>query len=165
VPDIVTMAKGIGNGCALGAVVTTPKIAQALASRIHFNTFGGNPVACAQARAVLQVIDREALQANSLKIGAYLKNGFTKLAKKHTLIGDVRGLGLMLGIELVKDRKTKEPAKEECAAVFEACRDMGLLIGKGGLWGNTLRIKPPMIFTKSDSDFMLAVLDEALASA
>ena len=164
VPDIVTMAKGIGNGCALGAVVTTPKIAQALASRIHFNTFGGNPVACAQARAVLQVIDREALQANSLKIGAYLKNGFTKLAKKHTLIGDVRGLGLMLGIELVKDRKTKEPAKEECAAVFEACRDMGLLIGKGGLWGNTLRIKPPMIFTKSDSDFMLAVLDEALAS-
>jgi alanine-glyoxylate transaminase/(R)-3-amino-2-methylpropionate-pyruvate transaminase len=163
-PDIVTMAKGIGNGCALAAVVTTPKIAQALASRIHFNTFGGNPVACAQGRAVLKVIEREGLQANSLKIGAYLKSGFTKLAKKHTLIGEVRGLGLMLGIELVKDRKTKEPAKEECAAVFEACKDMGLLIGKGGLWGNTLRIKPPMIFSRSDSDFMLAVLDEALGS-
>jgi alanine-glyoxylate transaminase/(R)-3-amino-2-methylpropionate-pyruvate transaminase len=164
VPDIVTMAKGIGNGCALGAVVTTPKIAQALASRIHFNTFGGNPVACAQALAVLEVIDREGLQANSLKVGSYLKAGFARLAGKYPLIGDIRGLGLMLGIELVKDRKTKEPAKEECAAVFEACRELGLLIGKGGLWGNTLRIKPPMIFTQTDADFMLAVLDEALAS-
>src|SRR6202167_614497 len=101
IPDIVTMAKGIGNGCALGAVVTTPKIAQALASRIHFNTFGGNPVVCAQARAVLEVIDREGLQANSLKTGAYLKAGFGRLAKKHSLIGDIRGLGLMLGLELV----------------------------------------------------------------
>ncbi len=165
VPDIVTMAKGIGNGCALGAVVTTPKIAQALASRIHFNTFGGNPVVCAQARAVLEVIDREGLQANSLKVGNHLKAGFARLAAKHALIGDIRGLGLMLGIELVKDRTTKEPAKDECAAVFEACKDMGLLIGKGGLWGNTLRIKPPMIFTQTDADFMLAVLDEALASA
>jgi alanine-glyoxylate transaminase / (R)-3-amino-2-methylpropionate-pyruvate transaminase len=165
IPDIVTMAKGIGNGCALGAVVTTPEIAQTLAARIHFNTFGGNPVACAQARAVLEVIDKEGLQANSLKIGAYLKAGFVKLAAKHSLIGDIRGLGLMLGIELVKDRKTKEPAKEECASIFEACKDMGLLIGKGGLSGNTLRIKPPMIFSASDADFMLAVLDEAFASA
>ena len=164
VPDIVTMAKGIGNGCALGAVVTTAKVAQALAARIHFNPFGGNPVVCAQARAVLEVIDREGLQANSLKIGNYLKAGFERLAAKHSLIGDVRGLGLMLGIELVKDRKTKEPAKDECAAVFEACRELGLLIGKGGLWGNTLRIKPPMIFSTSDADFLLAVLDEALAS-
>ncbi len=165
VPDIVTMAKGIGNGCALAAVVTTPKIAQALASRIHFNTFGGNPVVCAQGRAVLEVIDREGLQANSLKVGGYLKAGLARLAAKHSLVGDVRGLGLMLGVELVKDRKTKEPAKDECAAVFEACRDMGLLIGKGGLWGNTLRIKPPMILSASDADFLLAVLDEALASA
>ncbi len=164
IPDIVTMAKGIGNGCALGAVVTTPKIAQALASRIHFNTFGGNPVACAPARAVLEVIDREGLQANSLKIGHYLREGFARLAARHSLIGDIRGLGLMLGIELVKDRKTKEPAKDECAAVFETCKDLGLLIGKGGLWGNTLRIKPPMIFTQADADYMLAVLDEAMAS-
>jgi alanine-glyoxylate transaminase/(R)-3-amino-2-methylpropionate-pyruvate transaminase len=164
VPDIVTMAKGIGNGCALAAVVTTPKIAQALAARIHFNTFGGNPVVCAQARAVLEVIDQEGLQANSLKVGTYLKAGFARLATKHSLIGDIRGLGLMLGIELVKDRRSKEPAKDECAAVFEACRDLGLLIGKGGLWGNTLRIKPPMIFSTTDADFMLAVLDEALAS-
>jgi alanine-glyoxylate transaminase/(R)-3-amino-2-methylpropionate-pyruvate transaminase len=164
-PDIVTMAKGIGNGCALAAVVTTPKIAQTLASRIHFNTFGGNPVACAQARAVLEVIDREGLQANSLNIGAYLKAGLVRLAQKHSIVGDVRGLGLMLGMELVKDRKTKEPAREACAAVFEACKDMGLLIGKGGLWGNTLRIKPPMIFSKTDVDFLIEVLDEALASA
>jgi alanine-glyoxylate transaminase / (R)-3-amino-2-methylpropionate-pyruvate transaminase len=163
-PDIVTMAKGIGNGCPLAAVVTTPKIAQVLASRIHFNTFGGNPVVSAQGRAVLEVIECEGLQANSLKIGNYLKAGFSRLAEKHNLIGDVRGLGLMLGVELVKDRKTKEPAKDECAAVFEKCRELGLLIGKGGLWGNTLRIKPPMIFSTSDSDFLLAVLDEALAS-
>jgi alanine-glyoxylate transaminase / (R)-3-amino-2-methylpropionate-pyruvate transaminase len=165
IPDIVTMAKGIGNGCALAAVVTTPKIAHTLTSRIHFNTFGGNPVACAQGRAVLEVIDREGLQANSLRIGARLRAGFARLAKRHTLIGDIRGLGLMLGIELVKDRRTKEPAREECAAAFEACKGLGLLIGKGGLWGNTLRIKPPMIFSEADADLMLAILDEALASA
>jgi len=165
VPDIVTMAKGIGNGCPLAAVVTTPQIAQALATRIHFNTFGGNPVVCAQGRAVLEVIEREKLQQNSLEIGARLKAGFTKLAEKHALIGDVRGLGLMLGVELVKDRKTKEPAKEEAARVWEACKDMNLLIGKGGLWGNTLRIKPPMCLTRADADFLLEVLDAALASA
>ncbi len=165
IPDIVTMAKSIGNGCPLAAVITTPKIAQTLASRIHFNTFGGNPVACAQGRAVLEVIDREDLQANCLKIGNYLKAGLQQLARKHALIGDVRGLGLMLGVELVKDRATKEPAKEACAEVFERCKDMGLLIGRGGLWGSTLRIKPPMCITAADADFMLAVLDEALAGA
>ena len=164
VPDIVTMAKGIGNGCPLAAVVTTPEIAQALASRIHFNTFGGNPVVCAQGRAVLEIIEREQLQANSLTIGARLTAGFHKLAARHSLIGDVRGLGLMLGVELVKDRNTKEPAKEEAARVWETCRDLGLLIGKGGLAGNTLRIKPPMCITAADADFMLEVLDAALAS-
>jgi len=163
IPDIVTMAKSIGNGAPLAAVVTTQKIAQTLAARIHFNTFGGNPVVCAQGRAVLQVIEREKLQANSLKIGAQLTAGFHKLAQKHSIIGDVRGLGLMLGVELVKDRATKEPAKEACAEVFERCKDLGLLIGKGGLWGNTLRIKPPMMITPADADFMLAVLDEALS--
>ncbi|MEN9600758.1 MAG: hypothetical protein RIS56_364 [Verrucomicrobiota bacterium] len=155
------MAKGIGNGCPLAAVVTTPKIAQALASRIHFNTFGGNPVVCAQGRAVLEVIEREKLQANSLRMGHHLKDGLTRLAEKHAVIGDVRGLGLMLGVELVKDRQTKEPAKEECLAVFEKSRELGLLIGKGGLWGNTLRIKPPMNITLSDADFLLEVLDDA----
>ena len=163
IPDIVTMAKGIGNGCPLGAVVTTSRIAQALTQRVHFNTFGGNPVCCAQGRAVLQVIDREKLQQNSLNVGAHLRGGLEQLAEKHALIGDVRGLGLMLGVELVKDRATKTPAKEECAAVFEACKDLGLLIGKGGLFGNTLRIKPPMCLTKADADFLVAVLDQALS--
>ena len=159
IPDIVTMAKGIGNGAALAAVVTTPEIAEALASRIHFNTFGGNPSTCTQGRAVLQVIDEDGIQANATRIGGKLKAGFEVLAQKHDLIGDVRGLGLMLGIELVKDRGTKEPAKEACMRVFETCRDLGLLIGKGGLHGNVLRIKPPMCLTEADADFMLDVLD------
>ncbi len=164
IPDIVTMAKGIGNGCPLAAVVTTPKIARSIANRIHFNTFGGNPVSCAQGRAVLDVIDRERLQANSLAVGTHLKSGLNALAQKHAIIGEVRGLGLMLGVELVKDRATKEPAREECMAVFEKARDLGLLIGKGGLWGNTLRIKPPMCLTQTDADFMIEVLDAALAT-
>lgn len=164
VPDIVTMAKGIGNGCPLAAVVTTSEIARSLASRIHFNTFGGNPVSCAQGRAVLQVIDEEGLQANSLQIGRQLTEGFLRLAEKHDLIGDVRGKGLMLGVELVKNRQTKEPASAECAAVFEKCRQLGLLIGKGGLWGNTLRIKPPMCLTAADAEFLLDVVDTALTS-
>lgn len=161
-PDIVTLAKGIGNGCPLAAVVTTPEIAQSLASRIHFNTFGGNPVSCAQGRAVLRVIEQEGLQENCLNIGAHLVSGFERLAEKHSIIGQVRGKGLMLGVELVKDRTTKEPAKEACAEVFERCKDLGLLIGKGGLWGNTLRIKPPMCIHRADADFMLEVIDEAL---
>lgn len=163
IPDIVTMAKGIGNGCPLAAVVTTPEIARSLASRIHFNTFGGNPVSCAQGRAVLRVIENEGLQANSLAVGNYLIDGFGRLAEKHSIIGQVRGKGLMLGVELVKDRGSKEPAKEECAEVFERCKDLGLLIGKGGLWGNTLRIKPPMCINRADADFMIEVIDEALA--
>jgi alanine-glyoxylate transaminase/(R)-3-amino-2-methylpropionate-pyruvate transaminase len=164
IPDIVTMAKGIGNGAALAAVVTTPAIAQALTSRIHFNTFGGNPVVCTQGRAVLEVIDEDGIQANAARIGARLKAGFEDLARRHDLIGDVRGLGLMLGIELVKDHASKAPAKEECARVFERCRELGLLIGKGGLHGNVLRIKPPMCLNTADADFLLEVLDAAMRS-
>ena len=164
IPDIVTMAKGIGNGCPLGAVVTTPKIAAALAQRTHFNTFGGNPVVCAQGSAVLDVIDREKLQANSLKIGNRILGGLDKLKEKHNIIGDVRGKGLLLGIELVKDRQSKEPAKEECAQVMETCKEMGLLLGKGGLWGQTIRFSPPMCVNEQDADFLLEVLDRALAN-
>lgn len=160
-PDIVTMAKGIGNGCPLGAVVTTPKIAAMLAQRTHFNTFGGNPVVCAQGTAVLEVIEREKLQQNALKIGNKLLVGLNKLKEKHNLIGDVRGKGLMLGIELVKDRQSKEPAKEECAQILETCKEMGLLLGKGGLWGQTIRFSPPMCVNKADADFLLEVLDRA----
>jgi alanine-glyoxylate transaminase/(R)-3-amino-2-methylpropionate-pyruvate transaminase len=163
IPDIVTMAKGIGNGCPLGAVVTTPKIAATLAQRIHFNTFGGNPVVSAQGKAVLEVIDRDKLQRNALAIGRQIIDGLNHLKEKHSLIGDVRGKGLMLGIELVKDRRSKEPAKEECAQVLETCKEMGLLLGKGGLWGQTIRFSPPMCLHKEDADFLLDVLDQAFA--
>jgi alanine-glyoxylate transaminase / (R)-3-amino-2-methylpropionate-pyruvate transaminase len=161
IPDIVTMAKGIGNGCPLGAVVTTPEIAVALAQRTHFNTFGGNPVVCAQGTAVLEVIEREKLQANALRIGNRILEGLNRLKEKHNVIGDVRGRGLMLGIELVKDRQSKEPAKEECAQILETCKEMGLLLGKGGLWGQTLRFSPPMCINEHDADFLLEVLDRA----
>ncbi len=142
IPDIVTMAKGIGNGCPLGAVVTTPKIAATLGQRTHFNTFGGNPVVCAQGKAVLEAIEREKLQENALKIGNHILAGLERLKEKHNLIGDVRGKGLLLGIELVKDRQSKEPAREECAQVLEACKEMGLLLGKGGLHAQTVRFSP-----------------------
>ena len=110
VPDIVTMAKGIGNGFPLAAVTTRAEIAQALTGRIHFNTFGGNPVSMAAGSAVLDVIEEEALQENAREVGAILGEGFEELQRHHPLIGDVRGLGLMRGVELVKDRATKEPA-------------------------------------------------------
>src|SRR3977135_1305550 len=164
VPDFVTMAKGIGNGVPLGAVTTRMDIAQSLTQRIHFNTFGGNPVCMAAGLAVIDVIDEDGLQENSRVIGKRLKDGFTALAKQHQLIGDVRGMGLMLGVELVRDRKTKEPAKKEALAVLEAAREMGVLVGKGGLDGNVLRIKPPMCITAEDADFTLDVLDRALTA-
>jgi alanine-glyoxylate transaminase/(R)-3-amino-2-methylpropionate-pyruvate transaminase len=163
IPDIVTMAKGIGNGTPLAAVVTTPKIASTLTQRLHFNTFGGNPVVCAQGAAVLDVIDREKLQTNALKIGNHILAGLERLKEKHNLIGDVRGKGLLLGIELVKDRATKEPATAECGQVLENCRDMGLLLGKGGLYGQTIRFSPPMCVHQQDADFLLDVLDRAFS--
>src|ERR1051325_9388180 len=163
VPDIVTMAKGIGNGAPLGAVVTTPKIAATLAQRLHFNTFGGNPVVCAQGAAVLEVIDREKLQANALKIGNQILAGLEGLKAKYDLIGDVRGKGLLLGVEMVKDRATKQPATSQCADVLENCRDMGLLLGKGGLYGQTIRFSPPMCVHQEDAEFLLDVLDRAFS--
>jgi alanine-glyoxylate transaminase/(R)-3-amino-2-methylpropionate-pyruvate transaminase len=156
------MAKGIGDGVPLAAVVTTPQIANAMTSRIHFNTFGGNPVSCAAGMVVLEIIDRENLQKNCLDRGNQLMEGYRKLMTKHTIVGDVRGRGLMTGIELVKDRRTKEPAREECLRVFERAKDLGLLMGKGGFFANTLRIKPPMCITKADVEFLLEVLDIAL---
>ena len=161
VPDIVTMAKSIGNGAPLAAVVTTPAIAATLAQRIHFNTFGGNPVSCAIGKAVLEVIDREHLQQACRERGAQLLQGLEKLKAKYPVIGDVRGSGLIVGVELVKDRATKEPAKEAAAQVFERVKELGALIGKGGLSGNILRITPPMCITAADIDFLLAALDVA----
>lgn len=163
IPDIVTMAKSIGNGAPLAAVVTTPEIAATLAQRIHFNTFGGNPVSCAIGKAVLETIDREGLQAKCLELGQHLLAGMCRLMGKYQVIGDVRGTGLMVALEFVKDRGTKEPAKEICAQVFERCKDLGALVGKGGLNGNIIRITPPMCITKTDLDFLLDVLDVALS--
>jgi len=164
VPDIVTMAKGIGNGAPLAAVVTTPKIAAVLTQKVHFNTFGGNPVVSAIGKAVLEVIERENLQANSLALGIHILAGLEKLKAKYRIIGDVRGQGLMLGIEFVKDQATKQPGREECAQVVENARELGLLLGKGGLWGQTIRFAPPMCLTRADADFILAVLDEAIGA-
>ena len=165
VPDVVTMAKGFGNGVPLGAVTTRREIAEALTRRIHFNTFGGNPVSMAAGLAVMEVIEEEGLQENSRVVGGRLKAGLERLKDEHILVGDVRGMGLMLGLELVRDRGTKEPAPAETLVVLEECRKMGVLVGKGGLFGNVLRIKPPMCITEKDADFALEVLDRALRTA
>ncbi len=161
-PDIVTMAKGIGNGAPLGNCITRPEIAKMMSNRIHFNTFGGNPVSVTHGLATLEVIDEEGIQKNALEVGTYLKNGLSALQEEHSLIGDVRGMGLMLGVELVKDRQTKEPATAETAEVFERCKNRGLLVGKGGLYGNVLRIKPPMCLKNDDADFLVSTLDVVL---
>jgi alanine-glyoxylate transaminase / (R)-3-amino-2-methylpropionate-pyruvate transaminase len=165
VPDMVTMAKGIGNGAPLGAVTTKADIAKPMGTRLHFNTFGGNPVSSIQGLTVLEIIDEEHIQQNAKTVGAHLKAKLLELQKKHPLIGEVRGIGLMLGVELVKDRKTKEPASAETATIAELAKDRGLLIGKGGLHGNVIRIKPPMCITKADCDFLADCLDECLEVA
>lgn len=159
-PDIVTMAKGLGNGVPIAAATTRPEIAAVLKNKLHFNTFGGNPISMTQGLATLEVIDAENIQQNAKAVGSHLKGRLLELQEKHKLIGEVRGLGLMLGVELVRDRKTKEPANTEAAKVMELCKDRGLIIGKGGLFGNTLRIKPPMCITKADADFLVDCLDE-----
>ena len=162
-PDIVTMAKGIGNGAPLAAMVTRPEIAKMMSNRVHLNTFGGNPISMTQGLATLEVIDRENIQQNALVVGTHLKNRLLDLQERQPLIGDVRGMGLMLGVELVRDRETKEPANTEAAEVLERSKQRGLLIGKGGLFGNTLRIKPPMCITIDDADFLVDCLDEVLS--
>ena len=163
VPDIVTMAKGIGNGMPLAAVTTRREIAEALAQRLHFNTFGGNPVSTAAGLAVLDVIEHEHLQDNARVVGARLKRGLQRLAERHALVGDVRGLGLMLGVELVRDRRTKEPASAETLEALELLRELGALVGKGGLASNVLRIKPPLCLSSDDADFAVDALDHTLA--
>ena len=164
VPDFVTMAKGIGNGAPLAAVTTRMDVARALTQRVHFNTYGGNPVSAAAGLAVLDAIDADGLQENSRVVGGRLKAGLQRLQRAHPLVGDVRGMGLMLGVELVRDRATKEPARQETLDVLEAMREAGALIGKGGLDGNVLRVKPPMCVTAADADFALDALDKALTA-
>ncbi len=162
-PDLVTLAKGIGNGIPLAACVTRADIAKTTTNRIHFNTFGGNPISMTQGLATLEVIDREGIQENAKMVGGHLKNLLVDLQARQPLIGEVRGLGLMLGVELVRDRATKEPAAKETADTLERCKERGLLLGKGGLYGNVLRIKPPMCITKDDAEFLVECLDEVLS--
>ncbi len=161
-PDMIVMAKGIGNGAPLAAVTTTADIARTMTKRIHFNTYGGNPVSMASGLATMAVIDADGIQANAKHVGGILKQGLLALQDKHELIGEVRGLGLMLGVELVRDRKSKTPANTEAAELMERAKDRGLILGKGGLYGNTMRIKPPMCITPDDAEFLLFTFDECL---
>ncbi|KAK3227456.1 hypothetical protein Dsin_007318 [Dipteronia sinensis] len=163
VPDIVTMAKGIGNGIPLGAVVTTPEVAEVLTRRSYFNTFGGNPVCTAAGLAVLKVIEKEKLQSNAFVVGSHLKERLTALKDKYEIIGDVRGRGMMLGVELVSDRQLKTPAKAETLRVMEQMKELGVLIGKGGFHGNVFRITPPLCFTKDDADYLVDAMDYTLS--
>ena len=165
VPDAITMAKGIGNGIPLGAFTTTEAISEVMTRRVHFNTYGGNPISMTQGLATLEVIDEDGLQQNSLEVGGHLKDRLHELADKHSAIGEVRGLGLMLGVELVTNRQTREPATQLATDVLEAMKLRNVLVGKGGLHGNTLRIKPPMCITKDDADYLVAMLDEVLTSS
>ncbi|XP_067644622.1 alanine--glyoxylate aminotransferase 2, mitochondrial isoform X2 [Eurosta solidaginis] len=163
VPDIVTMAKGIGNGFPLAAVVTTPKIAAALGQALHFNTFGGNPMASAVGISVLDVIEEENLQNNSLEVGTYFLKGLAELRERFEIIGDVRGKGLMIGVEFVSDHITRTPlSAPHVVEIWETCKDMGVLFGRGGLNGNVLRIKPPMCITKTDAKFAVDTLANAI---
>jgi len=162
VPDIITMAKGMGNGVPIGGVITTPEIAECHRGLIHFSTYGGNPVSTTQARLVIETIEKRDYRKNTKVIGDYLKEKFLELKEKHKIIGEVRGMGFMLGIELVKDRKTKEPAAKEMLQLMDLCKDRGLFIGKGAMAGNVIRIKPPFCIDKNDADFIIKILDETL---
>lgn len=161
-PDIITMAKGIGNGMPLGGIITTREIAESMRGKTHFNTYGGNPVSMTGGLAVLETLEKYKYPHNAAVVGNYLKGKLSELMKKHPIIGDVRGKGLMLGFELVKDRKTKEPAAKELLRLMDLCKDRGLLIGKGAMAQNVARIKPPLCIAKEDADFICGVLDESL---
>ena len=163
VPDIVTLGKPIGNGHPLAAVITTPEIAASFANGMeYFNTFGGNPVSCAVGLAVLDVIRDEELQQNALEVGDYLKQGLRELQNKHSLIGDLRGLGLFLGIEFVRDPETLEPADSEAAQIVERMKERCVLLSTDGPYHNVIKTKPPMVFSKADADLLISGLDWVL---
>ena len=164
IPDIVTIGKPAGNGHPLGVVITTPEIMECfLKQTSFFSTFGGNNVSCAAGLAVLDVIHDEGLIANASATGSYLKQGIKDLMAKHDLIGDVRGTGFALGVELVTDRKTLTPAKEQTARLLNLMRDERVLIGNEGVLGNILKIRPPIVFQREHADLAIAALDRSLA--
>ncbi|MFK7754395.1 MAG: aspartate aminotransferase family protein [Sedimentitalea sp.] len=165
IPDIVVMAKGIGNGFPLGAVVARKHVAAPMAEKFMFHTYGANPTACAAGRAVLEVIAEDKVQQNAKTVGSALFACLQDLKAKWPAIGDVRGSGLMLAIEMVKDRKTKEPDAATTSAVFEASRDSGLILSKSGPHQSCLRMVPPMCLSMEDVETVAEGLDRAFAKA
>jgi len=165
VPDIVIMAKGIGNGIPIGAVVARREVAEAMADKFLFHTYGSNPVASACGREVLKTLKTENLQENARVVGAALKDRLIELQQHHPAIGDVRGKGLMLAIEMVKDRKTKTPDPETTAAVFEHSREQGLVLSKSGPYRSVLRMVPPLCLSMDDVDQVAVGLDACFSQA
>ncbi|XP_032885286.1 5-phosphohydroxy-L-lysine phospho-lyase-like isoform X1 [Amblyraja radiata] len=164
VPDIVTMGKPIGNGHPLACVATTKEIAGAFAATgvEYFNTFGGSPVSCAIGLAVLEVIEKEDLRGNATRVGTYMMNLFNEQKSKHPIIGDVRGVGLFIGVELVKDRQQRTPATEEAEYVVARLKKEFIVISSDGPDGNVLKIKPPMCFNMEDAQFIVEKVDSVL---
>lgn len=161
-PDIITSAKGMGNGIPIGMTVATAEVAD-LYPGLTFATFGGNPVSSAAALAVIKLIEDEDLRTNARVVGSYLREKLEELKEKYEIIGDVRGMGLMQGVELVKDRKTKEPAPDAVLKVFEETKRQGVLIGKGGLYGNVIRTGMMLNSTKDHVDELIKALDSGFA--
>jgi 4-aminobutyrate aminotransferase-like enzyme len=161
-PDMITMAKSLGNGAPIGAVMMTDECSEALTGKLHFNTFGGDPYQTLQAKINLEIIEEENLMENIRIQGSYLREQFEKLKEKHEIVGDVRGKGMMFALELVKDKKSKNYATEEALQMMEETRKRGLLIGKGGLRGNILRMSPPYNITREDCEKIVQILDESL---
>ncbi len=163
VPDIVTLGKPIGNGYSMAAVVTTPEIVKSLVDQGEFfSTTGGNPVACSVGLAVLDVLEQEKLQARAARVGAHLRFQLETLAEKHPLIGDVRGAGLFIGVELVRDRTTLQPATAEADAVVNRMRDAGVLVGIDGPHANVLKIRPPLVFNETHAQQLTDAFDHSL---
>ena len=163
IPDIVVMAKGMGNGFPIGAVVAQKHIAAPMADRLLFHTYGANPTSCAAARAVLKILKEENLQSNAKVAGKALLDRLQELQSKYPIIGDVRGRGLMLAIEFVKDRKTKEPDRETTALVFEQCREQGIILSRSGPSQSCLRMVPPLCLSLEDVEQVAEKLDNALS--
>lgn len=160
-PDILTSAKGLANGLPIGVTLARDAVAEAYKG-LTISTFGGNPIATTAGKAVLDFIEANQLRTHTQKAGEWLRAGLEQLQRKHALIGDVRGMGLLQALELVRDRQTKEPAAAETNALLERCRENRLLVGKGGLYGNVIRISPPMNVTRDDIDEFLRRLDKSL---
>jgi 4-aminobutyrate aminotransferase-like enzyme len=163
VPDIVVMGKPLGNGHPIGAVVTTPEIAAAFDNGMEFfSTFGGNTVSCAIGLAVLDVLQDEALQAHARRVGDRMLDALRPFLDRHEIVGDVRGSGLFLGVELVRDRETLEPAGAEASYVSNRMREIGILLGTDGPYHNVVKIRPPMPFNEEDADVLICALDRVL---